>query len=131
MKNIKDKENVKNKKKGLESMREAIKFLMQKREAGIRTGLLTEKEVDEFIANELKRHKDYFKSISDKEMALMCILDILDGIENSAKLKKIERENKFCSQFDCFYNDDSGRCTSESTNGNPFLLKDCPDYKED
>ena len=131
MKNIKDKENIKNKKKGLESMREAIKFLMQKREAGIRTGLLTEKEADEFIANELKRHKSYFKSISDKEMALMCILDILDGIENSAKLKKIERENKFCSQFDCFYNDDSGRCTSENTNSNPFLLKDCPDYKED
>jgi len=134
MKNIKDKENIKNKKKGLGSMREAIKFLMQKREAGIRTGLLTEKEADEFIANELKRHKNYFKSISDNEMTLMCILDILDGIENSAKLKnmrKIERENKFCSQFDCFYNDDSGRCTSESTNGNPFLLKDCPDYKED
>lgn len=131
MKNIKDKENIKDKKKGLESMREAIKFLMQKREVGIRIGLLTEKEADEFIANELKRHKSYFKSISDKEMALMCILDILGGIENSAKLKKIERENKFCSQFDCFYNDDSGRCTSENTNSNPFLLKDCPDYKED
>lgn len=127
MKNIRKekKKNIKDKKKGLESMREAIKFLMQKREVGIRIGLLTEKEADEFIANELKRHKSYFKSISDKEMALMCILDI------SAKLKKIERENKFCSQFDCFYNDDSGRCTSESTNGNPFLLKDCPDYKED
>lgn len=123
--------NIKDNKKGLESMREAIKFLMQKREVGIRTGLLTEKEADEFIANELKRHKSYFKSISDKEMALMCILDILDGIENSAKLKKIERESKFCSQFDCFYNDDSGRCTSENTNSNPFLLKDCPDYKED
>lgn len=133
MKNIREekKKNIKDKKKGLESMREAIKFLMQKREVGIRIGLLTEKEADEFIANELKRHKSYFKSISDKEMALMCILDILDGIENSAKLKKIERENKFCSQFDCFYNDDSGRCTSENTNSNPFLLKDCPDYKED
>lgn len=133
MKNIREekKKNIKDKKKGLEPMREAIKFLMQKREVGIRIGLLTEKEADEFIANELKRHKSYFKSISDKEMALMCILDILDGIENSAKLKKIERENKFCSQFDCFYNDDSGRCTSENTNSNPFLLKDCPDYKED
>ena len=90
MKNIREekKKNIKDKKKGLESMREAIKFLMQKREVGIRIGLLTEKEADEFIANELKRHKSYFKSISDKEMALMCILDILDGIENSAKLKK-------------------------------------------
>lgn len=134
MKNIKDKENIKDKKKGLESMREAIKFLMKKREVGIRTGLLTEKEADEFIANELKRHKNYFKSISDEEMVLMCILDMLDWVENSAKpknMRKGERENKFCSQFDCFYNDDSGRCTSENTNSNPFLLKDCPDYKED
>lgn len=134
MKNIKDKENIKDKKKGLESMREAIKFLMQKREVGIRTGLLTEKEADEFIANELKRHKNYFKSISDEEKVLMCILDMLDWVENSAKpknMRKGERENKFCSQFDCFYNDDSGRCTSENTNSNPFLLKDCPDYKED
>lgn len=45
MKNIKDKENIKDKKKGLESMREAIKFLMQKREVGIRIGLLTEKRL--------------------------------------------------------------------------------------
>lgn len=134
MKNIKDKENIKDKKKGLESMREAIKFLMKKREAGIRIGLLTEKEADEFIANELKRHKNYFKSISDNEMVSMCILDMLGWTENSAKpknMRKRERENKFCSQFDCFYNDDSGRCTSESTNSNPSLLKDCPDYKED
>lgn len=126
--------NIKDNKKGLEYMREAIKLLMKKREAGIRTGLLTEKEADEFIANELKRHKNYFKSISDEEMALTCILDMLGWAENSAKLKNMrkgERENKFCSQFDCFYNDDSGRCTSENTNNNPFLLKDCPDYKED
>lgn len=134
MKNIKDKENIKDKKKGLESMREAIKFLMQKREAGIRIGLLTEKEADEFIANELKRYKNYFKSISDEEMVSMCMLGMLGWVGNSAKLKNMrkgERENKFCSQFDCFYNDDSGRCTSENTNSNPFLLKDCPDYKED
>ena len=126
--------NIKGKKKGLESMREAIKFLMKKREAGIRTGLLTEKEADEFIANELERHKNYFKSISDNEMVSMCILDMLGWTENSAKLKNMrkgERENKFCSQFDCFYNDDSGRCASESTNSNPSLLKDCPDYEED
>lgn len=128
MKNIKDKKN------GLESMREGIEFLMRKREAGIRASLLTEKEADEFIANELKRYKNYFKSISDEEMALMCILDMLYWAENYAKLKNMrkgERENKFCSQFDCFYNDDRGRCTSENTNSNPFLLKDCPDYKED
>lgn len=126
--------NIKDNKKGLESTREVIKLLMKKREAGIRAGLLTEKEADEFIANELKRYKNYFKSTSDEEMALMCILDMLYWAENSAKLKNMrkgERENKFCSQFDCFYNDDSGRCTSESTNSNPSLLKDCPDYKED
>lgn len=128
------KNNIKDKKNGLESMREEIEFLMKKREADIRAGLLTEKEADEFIANELKRYKNYFKSISDEEMALMCILDMLYWAENYAKLKNMrkgERENKFCSQFDCFYNDDSGRCTSKNTNSNPFLLKDCPDYKED
>lgn len=43
MKNIKDKENIKNKKKGLESMREAIKFLMQKKRSWYKNRFINRK----------------------------------------------------------------------------------------